>query len=74
RVEALMVPARTALQFGQLQFHCGKPPPAPEPKTRICIDRVFLFGGYFFGMLKMASIIVEIEFSIRNKLLVSTFF
>ncbi len=25
----------TPLQLGQLQFHCGKPPPAADPKTRI---------------------------------------
>ena len=24
-----MVPLRKPSQFGQLQFHCGKPPPAP---------------------------------------------
>src|SRR5712691_8304886 len=27
-------PSRTARQFGHPQFHCGKPPPAAEPKTR----------------------------------------
>jgi hypothetical protein len=31
------VPARTARQLPQLQFHCGKPPPAPDPKTLIRI-------------------------------------
>jgi hypothetical protein len=25
------------LQFGQAQFHCGRPPPAAEPRTLICI-------------------------------------
>jgi len=25
------------MQLKQLQFHCGNPPPAAEPKTRICI-------------------------------------
>jgi hypothetical protein len=30
-------PARTARQLAQLQFHCGKPPPAPEPKILIRI-------------------------------------
>ena len=35
-------PQRTALQFGQLQFHCGKPPPAAEPKTLIFKMRVSL--------------------------------
>src|SRR5262245_20782439 len=29
------VPLRTPSQFGQLQFHWGKPPPAAEPRTRI---------------------------------------
>ena len=28
--------ARARLQFPQLQFHCGNPPPAAAPKTRIC--------------------------------------
>ena len=32
---ARMVPARTPRQFGQPQFHCGKPPPAAEPSTRM---------------------------------------
>src|SRR6478736_7299085 len=35
RACARMVPRRTPTQFGQPQFHCGKPPPAAEPKTRI---------------------------------------
>ena len=34
---ALIVPWRTPMQLKQLQFHCGNPPPAAEPKTRICI-------------------------------------
>jgi len=29
------VPARHPAQFRQLQFHCGKPPPAADPRTRI---------------------------------------
>ena len=35
RVRALKpgVPARTAAQLWQLQFHCGKPPPAEDPRT-----------------------------------------
>src|SRR5262245_955491 len=33
RGRARTVPARTPAQFRQLQFHCGKPPPAAEPKT-----------------------------------------
>src|SRR5579863_5535422 len=32
---ALRVPARTPAQLRQLQFHCGKPPPAADPRTRI---------------------------------------
>src|SRR3954462_9238714 len=35
RATARMVPRRTPTQLGQPQFHCGKPPPAAEPKTRI---------------------------------------
>src|SRR5450631_3451306 len=35
RLRACSVPARTPLQLPQLQFHCGKPPPAAEPSTRI---------------------------------------
>ncbi len=37
RGRAFKVPRRNALQFGQLQFHWGKPPPAAEPRifTRI---------------------------------------
>lgn len=34
---ALIVPSRTPRQLGQLQFHCGKPPPAAEPRTRTFI-------------------------------------
>ena len=30
-------PERTAVQTGQPQFHCGDPPPAAEPSTRIHI-------------------------------------
>src|SRR5262245_9627108 len=30
-------PARTAAQLKQRQFHCGTPPPAAEPRMRICI-------------------------------------
>ena len=32
---ARIVPFRTPRQLGQLQFHWGKPPPAPEPSTKI---------------------------------------
>jgi hypothetical protein len=35
RARVCKVPARTPLQFGQLQFHWGKPPPAADPSTRI---------------------------------------
>ena len=35
RARPRKVPARYPLQFGQLQFHCGKPPPAADPSTRI---------------------------------------
>src|SRR6478735_2641603 len=35
RASARMLPRRTPTQFGQPQFHCGKPPPAAEPKTRM---------------------------------------
>jgi hypothetical protein len=31
-------PSRTARQFGQLQFHWGKPPPAADPSTRTHTD------------------------------------
>ena len=40
---ALIEPSRTPWQLGQLQFHCGNPPPAPEPRIRI---RIGLFHGY----------------------------
>jgi hypothetical protein len=30
---------RKPSQFRQLQFHCGKPPPAADPKTMIFIQR-----------------------------------
>src|SRR5450755_1791636 len=32
RALARSVPRRTPVQLAQLQFHCGKPPPAAEPK------------------------------------------
>ena len=35
RVFAFMLPSRTPAQLRQLQFHCGKPPPAADPKMRI---------------------------------------
>src|SRR3984957_4908249 len=35
RARPRSVPARYPLQLGQLQFHCGKPPPAADPSTRI---------------------------------------
>src|SRR5215470_18818536 len=39
RGEAWRVPARSPEQFWQPQFHCGKPPPAAEPRTLICMAR-----------------------------------
>jgi hypothetical protein len=33
--------ARTAWQLVQLQFHCGNPPPAAEPRTLIFIVAFF---------------------------------
>ncbi len=30
-------PVRTPWQLRQLQFHCGKPPPAAEPRIRMCM-------------------------------------
>src|SRR5216684_7354633 len=33
RGRAFKVPLRRPLQFGQQQFHWGKPPPAAEPRT-----------------------------------------
>ena len=35
RSEARIRPLRCPAQLTQLQFHCGKPPPALEPSTRI---------------------------------------
>jgi hypothetical protein len=35
RARVRRVPARKPAQFGQLQFHWGKPPPAADPSTRI---------------------------------------
>lgn len=35
---ALSVPSRIPRQLGQLQFHCGKPPPAAAPRTRTLIS------------------------------------
>src|SRR5690348_5904110 len=37
-LRALRVPPRTPAQLRQLQFHCGKPPPAADPRTRIFIQ------------------------------------
>ncbi len=41
RAFALIVPLRNPSQLGQLQFHCGNPPPAPEPSTLIRIANIF---------------------------------
>jgi hypothetical protein len=30
---------RAWVQFAQLQFHCGSPPPAPEPRILIFMSR-----------------------------------
>src|SRR5688500_1047660 len=38
RFSARTEPLRTPAQLRQLQFHCGKPPPAAEPSTRIFIS------------------------------------
>src|SRR6266849_97980 len=35
RGTAEIVPSRSPRQFGHPQFHCGNPPPAAEPRTRI---------------------------------------
>ncbi|MDT4854716.1 hypothetical protein FQZ97_890350 [compost metagenome] len=35
RARAWSVPRRKPSQLGQLQFHCGNPPPADEPRTRM---------------------------------------
>src|SRR5215470_2064088 len=37
RAVARTEPERRPEQFRQAQFHCGKPPPAAEPRTLICI-------------------------------------
>src|SRR5262249_50566474 len=37
RGRARIVPLRTPSQLRQLQFHCGRPPPAADPSTRMCI-------------------------------------
>ncbi|MNN42440.1 hypothetical protein D3C81_1566210 [compost metagenome] len=34
---ARRLPLRTPAHWRQLQFHCGKPPPAAEPRTRMCM-------------------------------------
>src|ERR1700724_153977 len=39
RARARTVPARTPAQRGQLQFHCGNPPPAAAPNTLIFMGR-----------------------------------
>src|SRR5215470_1284347 len=38
RAVARREPARRPEQFRQAQFHCGKPPPAAEPRTLMCIS------------------------------------
>src|SRR5579862_1039570 len=46
RARAFMVPERTPAHWGQAQFHCGKPPPAAEPRTltRILVRRKMTAG------------------------------
>ena len=39
---ARTVPRRTPSQLGQLQFHCGKPPPAEEPRTRMRMAKLLV--------------------------------
>src|ERR1700691_4004591 len=39
RVCARKVPALKPRQFGQLQFHWGKPPPAADPRMRIFTEK-----------------------------------
>src|SRR5262249_53596741 len=38
RGRARSVPARRPLQLRQEQFHCGRPPPAAEPRTLIRME------------------------------------
>jgi len=38
RARAFSDPTRKPLQLPQPQFHCGKPPPAAEPRTRSCTE------------------------------------
>ena len=38
RVVALSVPARSPVQLRQPQFHCGKPPPAADPRILMCME------------------------------------
>src|SRR4051794_11200685 len=45
RLTASMVPLRTPSQLKQLQFHCGNPPPAAEPRIRIFNSLSSLSGG-----------------------------
>ena len=40
RALAFTVPARTPAQLRQLQFHCGKPPPAEEPSTLMRMKKI----------------------------------
>lgn len=36
-----------SVQFSQLQFHCGNPPPAAEPSTRIFIGQYEVVVSFF---------------------------
>lgn len=48
---ALIVPLRTPSQLGQLQFHCGNPPPAAEPRT-LTLIRITLFFCLCYSIRK----------------------
>jgi hypothetical protein len=41
RARAATVPRRQPKQLAQLQFHCGNPPPAADPKTRKRMPKPF---------------------------------
>jgi len=48
---------RAERQLAQLQFHCGTPPPAAEPRIRICTavkETGAALGATFFGSPALA--------------------
>jgi hypothetical protein len=53
---ARTVPLRTPEQLRQLQFHCGKPPPAADPSTRILTAHQRLAMYRVISMPKRTSI------------------